>query len=103
MIKIAHRGNLYGKDPTRENKPEYILKAISKGFDVEVDVWYEDQSWYLGHDEPIYKIGKDFLVSEMLWCHAKNKQALYQMSKLKDVHYFWHQEDNYTIPFEVIV
>ena len=60
MILISHRGNLNGKTDD-ENKPKYIEEALSQGFDVEVDVWYDNKQFYLGHDEPQYLIQKDFL------------------------------------------
>ena len=39
MIYISHRGNIEGKSEKNENNPEYIMKAVDKGFDVEIDVW----------------------------------------------------------------
>ena len=34
MILISHRGNLTGKNPERENHPDYIKEALDLGFDV---------------------------------------------------------------------
>ena len=96
MIYISHRGNFQGKSEKDENRPEYIMKAVDKGFDVEIDVWFENNNFYLGHDQPTFKVDKDFLCKKELWCHAKNTQALYEMSKI-NCHYFWPQEDDYTI------
>jgi len=31
-----------------------------------------------------------------IWCHAKTKSALEALNKIS-AHYFWHQEDDYTI------
>ena len=36
---IAHRGNVNGKNESRENSPDYIMEAISLGFYVEIDVY----------------------------------------------------------------
>ena len=36
MILIAHRGNLKGPNPDKENKPDYLEFAINKGYDVEI-------------------------------------------------------------------
>ena len=58
MILISHRGNTDGKFESWENEPTYIDKAISEGYDVEVDVWFVDNVLYLGHDKPDY--GVDF-------------------------------------------
>ena len=40
MILISHRGNINGKKPDLENKPEYIQNAIKLGYNVEIDVWW---------------------------------------------------------------
>ena len=96
MILISHRGNLNGKSD-RENSPDYIEEALDQDFDVEVDVWYIDKQFWLGHDKPQYKVSEGFLEHSNLWCHAKNIQALYVMSKSSNIHYFWHQEDDVTL------
>tara|TARA_B110000879_G_C10875740_1_gene394696 strand:- start:246 stop:677 length:432 start_codon:yes stop_codon:yes gene_type:complete len=102
MIYISHRGNLEGKQENNENNPDYIMQAIKQGFDVETDVWFDKMNFYLGHDEPTYKINSDFLLNKNLWCHAKNFDALDELSKI-NAHYFWHQEDDYTLTSKGIV
>ena len=102
MIYISHRGNLDGKSENDENNPEYIVNALKKGFDVEIDVWFKNSNFYLGHDNPKYKIEKKFLENNQFWCHAKNTEAIYEMSKI-NCHYFWHQEDDYTITSKGII
>jgi len=96
MILISHRGNLEGRVPNMENSPTYIQKALDCGFDVEIDVWYKDNKWYLGHDEPLYDTDIDYLRNKKFWCHAKNIEALGEMLK-EDIHCFWHQEDDVTL------
>lgn len=96
MILIAHRGNISGPNPEMENRPEYVKKAIDLGYNVEVDVWYENNQLFLGHDGPQYKIKDDFLDNDLLWCHAKNTQALQKLIDL-GIHYFWHDIDAHTI------
>ncbi len=96
MIIIAHRGNILGPKPQKENSPDYILEALSLGYDVEVDVWFENSRWFLGHDSPEYEVRLDFLKKTGLWCHAKNHQALSEMLK-EGVHCFWHEEDKITL------
>ena len=96
MILISHRGNLNGKSD-RENQPEYINEALDQGFDVEVDVWYIDNQFWLGHDKPQYKVSDGFLEHPNLWCHAKNIDALYVMYTNYHIHCFWHQEDDVTL------
>lgn len=92
MILISHRGNINGRIIDQENKPDYIEDTIRLGFDVEVDVWFKDGEFYLGHDEPQYEVDYKFLINEKLWCHAKNIDAVLEMKKYV-IHYFWHEED----------
>tara|TARA_R110002020_G_scaffold11692_1_gene43712 strand:- start:2071 stop:2514 length:444 start_codon:yes stop_codon:yes gene_type:complete len=102
MKLISHRGNIRGRQPDLENSPEYIKDAISKGYDVEIDIWWYNKNFYLGHDNPTYKIYSEFLQQPSLWCHAKNLEAIVEMKKfnnwyLKPIHYFWHQSDDITL------
>lgn len=94
---ISHRGNISEKNSERENNPNYVQEALDYGFDVEVDVWYVMGHFWLGHDSFQYCIEPEFLVNDRIWCHAKNPEALYEMSKMGGVHYFWHQGDDYTL------
>lgn len=96
MILISHRGNINGKNEVRENSPCYITEALAMGFDVEVDVWFVDGSFWLGHDKPQYQTDFKFLVNEKLWCHAKNIDALIEMKNYV-IHYFWHENDEFTL------
>ena len=103
MILISHRGNINGKDESKENKPSYIVDAIRKGYNVEVDFWYDNGKFVLGHDEPQYSIPLDFIENyyRYLWIHCKNHDAL---SKLVEIdrggvyfNYFWHDSDDVII------
>lgn len=100
MFKIAHRGNLNGPNPEKENEPSYIVSAINQGFDCEVDLWRTESGFFLGHDEPQYEIKDSFLfeLSDKLWIHCKNLEALTFVSKeASTLNGFWHQEDNFTL------
>jgi hypothetical protein len=97
MKFISHRGNLTGKEEEFENSPNQILLALSIGYDVEIDVWLIGEYWFLGHDKPRYRIPKNFLANENLWCHAKNCEALQGMLEDKNIHCFWHENDERTI------
>jgi hypothetical protein len=70
---------------------------LHKGFDVEIDVWFKNGKWYLGHDKPTYIVDKSFLENKKLWCHAKNLDALNLMLKNNKIHCFWHQNDDFTL------
>lgn len=97
MILIAHRGNIHGPDSKLQNKPLQIQKALDLGYNCEIDVWYINGEFLLGHDEPKYKIYERSLENSKLWCHAKNLDALVQMLNNKKINCFWHEEDKYTI------
>lgn len=96
MKFISHRGNIETKIISEENKPEKIMLCIRSGYDVEIDVWYKNDDWWLGHDEPQYKVNADFLKNPNLWCHAKNLNSFQKMLEY-GIHCFWHQNDDYTI------
>ena len=96
MIYISHRGYINGVDEKLENNPNNILKLLERNIHVEIDVRYHNDNFYLGHDDPKYKVEVNFLKHKNLWCHAKNFKTLDEIRKI-DCHYFWHQEDDYTI------
>ena len=94
MILISHRGNLFGKNPNKENTVDYINKALEKGYNVEVDVRLISGRWFLGHDEPQQEISIDFLEDPRIWAHCKNLEALSSLIKNNKVNCFWHQSDD---------
>tara|TARA_R110000824_G_scaffold40527_1_gene121455 strand:- start:1608 stop:2039 length:432 start_codon:yes stop_codon:yes gene_type:complete len=96
MTLIAHRGNTAGKNPDLENTPAYIDVAVAKGYDVEVDVWYVEDKYYLGHDSPEIETTLEYLDNDKFWCHCKNVGALAQLVK-HGVHCFFHQSDDVTL------
>jgi hypothetical protein len=102
MKIISHRANLNGPSVDLENNPEQISFCIEKGFDVEIDVrYYEDSDvLLLGHDEPQYDVTWNWLQdkSDNLWIHCKNIESLHKFSTLDyKYNYFWHQTDDYTL------
>ena len=94
---ISHRGNLNGPNKETENTKKQIQLAFSSGFEIEIDVWYVDGKFFLGHDEPKEEIDIQFLDNYCyaLWIHCKNIEAL---SKLKDYfNAFGHSNDDYVL------
>lgn len=102
MILISHRGNITGSQPKTENHPDYIMDAINKGYNVEIDVWYTDK-FMLGHDNPQYEFPFDLLEKfyTKLWLHCKNIMALVKLKEIDPIasklNYFWHEEDTVTL------
>jgi hypothetical protein len=99
MKIISHRGNLYGRKPECENNPTYIQQALDLGFDVEIDVWFVDGEFFLGHDSAIYHVESSWILGRAasLWCHAKNIEAMEQLLLMDDVICFWHETDKMTL------
>ena len=99
MILISHRGNISGPNPEQENLPEYIAEALKQGYDVEIDVWFKDNKFMLGHDEPQYEFPFELIdqAYPKLWIHCKNIDALSKLNELdpngSKVNYFWHEND----------
>jgi hypothetical protein len=106
MILISHRGNVKEKIEDEENHPDTIKNVISLGYDVEIDIRYIDNNWYLGHDAPQYIIKTDWLIkySNKLWIHCKNLQAFSQCNNLYGIlNYFFHGKDKYTLTSKQII
>lgn len=95
MLLISHRGNVFGRNPERENSLHYIDEAINKCFLVEVDLWVDHLGFvYLQHDMPN---SKDTPICPLallerkdnLLVHAKNYDAANLCEEL-DLHWFTH-------------
>lgn len=95
-IIIAHRGNLNGPNPEAENRPDYLLFALSEGFNIELDLWFVEGQFSLGHDSATYPIKKEFLYQKGLWIHCKNIEALFELQNTK-CNYFFHDKDDCTL------
>jgi hypothetical protein len=99
MILISHRGNINGPIPEAENRPDYILTALQAGYDVEIDVWFENGKFMLGHDGPQYEFPFELIDKNYpkLWVHCKNMDALSVLNNLdpsgNKVNYFMHESD----------
>lgn len=98
MIKIAHRGNINGPNPSKENHPDYLQAALDLGYDAEVDVWLIDNKFILGHDGPQYEVSDSFLLNKNFWLHAKNIPAISELNERaifsKFINCFFHNVDD---------
>lgn len=91
MIYIAHRGNVRGPD-LRENTVAFAMEAISKGYDVELDVTLVNGKFMLGHDSLTEEASVSFLTSDVVWCHAKTIQTFTALLGI-GAHCFMHDKD----------
>lgn len=104
-LLIAHRGLIDGPNLELENKYEILLYARQQGFDIEVDVWFEDNKLWIGHDRPDYETSIDTLedladpltkeTSEChAWIHCKNILALkFFLNHPYRFNFFYHEND----------
>jgi hypothetical protein len=99
MIVIAHRGNLIGSESKYENTEMATTKAIDLHFDVELDLWEnDDDNWMFGHDGPVNVIPKSFIIKNKnhIWIHAKTGKAL-QLALDNKLKCFYHNVDDFTL------
>ena len=61
-----------------------------------LDVWVNKEGIFLGHDNPNYKVDRDFFYNQRLWCHAKNLEALEYLLSI-NTKCFYHNIDDYTL------
>lgn len=99
MKLIAHRGNINGSIQSQENQTAYIKGALNQGFDAEIDVWLIGEELKSGHDKPEHELALGFLKqhADNLWIHCKNLAALEYLSEHKELNYFYHENDRYTL------
>jgi len=99
MLIISHRGNLDGPDLSLENKTKQIDLCLSKKIPVEIDVWYNKNGLFLGHDSAEEHIHLDYLFDRAshLWIHCKNGEAYEYLTDFKNLNVFYHQNDDYTL------
>lgn len=93
---IAHRGNVTGPQPDRENRFDYLIEAIAAGYDVEVDVWKAGGSWFFGHNGPSYSVTLTQIqeIAPHAWFHIKNVAAGIAMG-FHGFHSFTHDQEPY--------
>lgn len=95
-IFIAHRGNIHGPEPERENTKDYMMEALNCGFGVECDVQIYNGALYFGHDEPQETADYDFLRNRYVFCHAKTVETMIVLLN-SGTHCFWHEKDQLTL------
>ena len=98
MILISHRGNVTGRIPESENRPDYIQDTITLGYNVEIDVRMKEGQLYLGHDYAQYKVELEWLLErrDRLWIHTKDFESLDFLID-KGLRIFFHEQERQTI------
>jgi hypothetical protein len=100
---ICHRGNVAGPQKELENNFGVLIQRSIQGYRVEVDVWYKDNTLWLGHDKPEYKITLEWLAScKKRLIHAKDGKTFEHLlleagRRAFDLHIFYHTEEDYVL------
>lgn len=99
MKLISHRGNIKGSISNRENSPSYIDTAISAGYEVEIDIRYKNDKFYLGHDTPDYEVSETWLElrKNKLWIHCKDLDSANKLQEIGGFMFFCHTSDPYVL------
>ena len=99
MKFISHRGNISGKNIELENSPDYIIDALAKGYDVEIDLRMVGEKFFLGHDSPDYEVSIGWIQEkkDRLYIHAKTIETAVALSSLDGMNFFFHTDDACTI------
>jgi hypothetical protein len=100
MIKISHRGNITGSNVEKENRPSYIDVALQLGYNVEIDIRFINNEFWLGHDFPQYKVDLNWLSlrKDKLWIHCKDKNSASEFLKCNQgFNFFCHTMDHYVL------
>jgi hypothetical protein len=100
---ILHRG-LSIHDRLAENEPNTLAIRDNNNLNVECDIWYHKNNWYLGHDSPTYLIENIdlFLKSKQRLIHAKDGKTLaeiidYCNKRGYDNEIFYHTNEDYVL------
>lgn len=100
MKLISHRGNINGTISSEENKPSYIDCAIQSGYDVEIDVRFINNQFYLGHDNPDYIVNDVWILErrDNLLIHCKDLDSVCEFKRRGwDLKCFCHVADPYVL------
>lgn len=104
MIVIAHRALLQGPNPSLENSPEAIERAIDQGFMVEVDINSASGMefdfvlghGYLNHSSIVWGVSIDYVIdiAPYTYFHCKDLKVLNHLLHLRCIPYaFFHDID----------
>lgn len=93
----AHRGNIDGPENPLENTVELAEKALGMGYGVELDVWFKNDCFFLGHDQPKQKVSKQYLINNNFLIHCKNYQAFRELYLNPNIHCFYHNDEPFTL------
>ncbi|MFN7656536.1 MAG: hypothetical protein ACK5OW_01980, partial [bacterium] len=71
----------------------------SAGYEVEIDLRYICDKFYLGHDTPDYEVSETWLKlrKEKLWIHCKDLDSANKLIEIGGFMFFCHNSDPYVL------
>lgn len=91
MILISMRGNISGVEERTQNKPYQVNEVLKTGMHCWVDVWWKDDIFYLGTDEPTYPVKQSFISMYSVWANAMDFVTLLKLTECKSPHNFFYR------------
>jgi hypothetical protein len=101
-LRIAHRGLIKGPDPVLENSVDLLQKRKEAGLHSEVDIWWTEGSFWIGHDFPREQVSLEFLTSPYFWIHAKHDESFRELQCISHekglgLRIFYHTDEDYVL------
>lgn len=101
-LRIAHRGLIAGPDPAHENSIEILQKRKEAGLHSEIDIWWKQGNFWIGHDFPHEIVSLEFLTSPYFWIHAKHDQSFRELQRISlekglGLRIFYHTDEDYVL------
>ena len=101
-LRIAHRGLTEGPNHDLENSVERLTLRKENGLHSEIDIWWKDNHFWIGHDFPREQVSLDFLTSPYFWIHAKHRESFLELQKVSSekalgLRIFYHTDEDYIL------
>jgi hypothetical protein len=101
-LRIAHRGLVDGPNHSIENSIQTLQERKEAGLHSEIDIWWKDQQFWIGHDEPREPVSLEFLTSPYFWIHAKHSASFRELQRVSHerglgLRIFYHTDEDYAL------
>jgi hypothetical protein len=106
MIYISHRCNIDGLSKKQNSFGQAMfLMDMYDWLNIELDIWFKNGDFYLGHDEPEKKLineeMKTLCKNKKIWLHCKNIETISHILNRKNLkcNVFFHETDQCTLTY----